>query len=111
MFSNRNYSDTSAFTVERYKDIVGAILDALPQSDRTTITESRDFQTIQQEIHRKRLDTALSPNDKKLINQFQPLPGTLNDFVRFFEQNVQPHKPPMEPLWGLIYLNLKVISL
>lgn len=97
--------------MDRYKDILEALLEnKLSQKDGKTIAESRDFQTIQQEIHRKRLDPALSPNSKKLINQFQPLLGTLNNFVRFFERNVQPYKPPMEPLWGLVYLNLKVIS-
>jgi hypothetical protein len=104
--------DTSAFAVERYKDILLALDDELlSDSDRNVINAKRDWQTLQAEILRKRLDPALNPTSRQLLNRFQPLPKTLNVLVKFFQNAVQPHEPPMEYLWGLVYLNIKVISL
>jgi hypothetical protein len=101
--------DTSAFAVERYKDILLALdEDLFSQADRNAIRERRDWHTLQAEIQRKRLDTNLSATSKRLINQFQLLPRTLNGLTGFFQHAVQPLEPPMEPLWGLVHLNFKV---
>lgn len=103
--------DTSAFAVERYKDILLALdEDLLSQADRNAIREKRDWQTLQAEIQRKRLDPNLNATSKRLINRFQPLPRTLNELAGFFQHAVKPLEPPMEQLWGLVYLNLKVTS-
>ena len=109
--TNSECRDTSAFAVERYKDILLALdEDLLSQSDRNAIREKRDCQSLQAEIQRKRLDPALSPTSKRLINRFQPLPRTLNELACFFQNAVHPLEPPMEQLWGLVHLNFKVIS-
>jgi hypothetical protein len=109
--TNLECRDTSAFAVERYKDILLALdEDLLSQRDRNEIREKRDWQTLQAEIQRKRLDPSLSPTSKRLINQFQPLPRTLNELAGFFQHAVRPLEPPMEQLWGLVHLNFKVIS-
>lgn len=109
--TNLKCRDTSAFAVERYKDILLALdEDLLSNSDRDAIREKRDWQTLQGEIQRKRLDPSLSATSKRLINRFQPLPRTLNELAGFFQHAVQPLEPPMEQLWGLVYLNFKVIS-
>jgi serine phosphatase RsbU (regulator of sigma subunit) len=105
------YRNTTAFTVRRYQDIVEAISDGLlSDNDRKIITESRDFQTIQEEMQNKRLDPTISSHSRRLLNQLQPLPRTLNDLERFFQHAVHPEKLPMESLWGLLYLNFMVIS-
>lgn len=105
------HRDTSAFAVERYKDILLALdEDLLSQDDRNVIRVKRDWHTVQAEIQRKRLDPSLSPTSKRLIIRFQPLPRTLNELAGFFQYAVKPLEPPMEQLWGLVYLNFKVIS-
>ena len=73
--------------------------------------QSRDWQTIQQEIQRKRRDPDLNSQSKRLLNNFQPLPRTLNDLTQFFQQAVEPLKPQLEPLWGLVFLNIKVFPI
>lgn len=103
------HRDNRKFAVQRYDDILAAICeDLLSGTDRKAIRENRDWQTLQAEIHYKRVDPQLSPTGKRVLNQLQPLPRTLNDFVVYFQNAVHPETPDMNPLWGLAFLTLKV---
>ena len=103
--------DTTAFAVQRYNDVVETLYESsLSPSDRRTFRDNQDSQMLQAEIQHKLADLTLSTTAKRLINQLQPVLRTLNDFVGFFQRAVQPHKPRIDPLWGLVFLTLKVIS-
>jgi hypothetical protein len=104
------HRDSRAFAVERYNDILESLNNALlSESDRKTIKEPRDWKTIQAEIQRRRQDLDISAPCKRLLDSFQPLTRTLNDLTQFLQHAVHPYKPQMEPLWGLLYLNIKVL--
>jgi hypothetical protein len=90
------------FAVERYNDILAQIMEEiLSNSDLRTIMESRDWETLQAEIHRRRVDPTLSASSRKHMGLFKPLPWALNELVGYFLRAVHPHKPQIDPLWGL----------
>jgi hypothetical protein len=106
--ANLECRDTSAFAVERYNDILEAIKEQLEPNDLRTIQESRDCQTIQDMLRRRSSNPELGLPTRRLINQYRPLPWTINDLAMHFQHLVRPSEPEMELLWGLIYINIEV---
>lgn len=92
----------------RFEDCVATISDELPLADRKTIREERDWLTIQSEIIRKRDDRMTTARTRKLINQLHGVPRTLYSLTVQFEKLIHPETVPIQVLWGLLYLNIRV---
>jgi hypothetical protein len=99
-------SDPRLFAVRRYNDIVDAIKEATYLPEDFTALQEWERQSVQQ-VYTRMLNNP-SSTIRRYLNQWEPLPRTLGDLARHFENSVKPEEVDMAPLWGLLYQNLKV---
>jgi hypothetical protein len=78
-------------------------------ADRRTVRDPRDWQSIQQDIASKRQAREVTPQMRRLVNQYLPVPRAVYTLAAEFENSVKPEIPHTEVLWGLLHLNIKVL--
>jgi hypothetical protein len=101
--------DTSAFVAWRYQDIITIITDGLNEQDQLVVQEHRSWQDLVVEIRKMMTDPKSSGSVRRLMASIQPLPRSMATLNGSFISAVAPHSVQFDFLWGMVYLNLKVV--
>jgi hypothetical protein len=79
--------------------------------DQKIAAKYNGWHQVVTEIQGKLTDASSTRDMKRQMGRIQPFPRTLNTLTQAFETLVEPYKEvKFDLLWGLVYLNLKVLS-
>jgi hypothetical protein len=105
-----DFDDTRSHTALRWREMVQAASESLSPVDQKIVHEPRDWVDVAEDIQRMATDHRFPASMRRTLMGIQPLPRTLSNLTKSFAYELTPETIELNSLWGLMYLNVKVLN-